>query len=150
MVLVEVEPVLRRSSRSKEAHARGKRGLICGEMEQEIVVWGIICGGGWREGREKQSQLKKASVERGYLPENETESSFRFSCLLCTPRPRPTLGLKGCRSHEGEEKGKRADMIMVRVLGCQRFTLLACSSAKKYKYGFNMKSTGCQQFLPMT
>lgn len=68
-------------------------------------------------------------MERGYLPKNETESSFRFSCLLCTPHPRPTLGLKGCRSREGE--GKRADMIMVRVLGCQRFTLLACSLAKK-------------------
>lgn len=31
-----------------------------------------------RAGREKQSQLKRASVERGYLPENETESVFVF------------------------------------------------------------------------
>lgn len=40
----------------------------------------------WRRaGREKQSQPRRASVERGYLPENETESAFRFSCLLTLP-----------------------------------------------------------------
>lgn len=45
----------------------------------------------WRRaGREKQSQPKRASVERGYLPENETESAFAFLVSLLCP-----LGLKG-------------------------------------------------------
>lgn len=38
-----------------------------------------------REEREKQSRLKRPSVERGYLPENETESAFVFLVSLLHP-----------------------------------------------------------------
>lgn len=54
----------------------------------------------WRRaGREKQSEPKRASVERGYLPENETESAFVFLVSLFCP-----LGLKSRRSLEREKR----------------------------------------------
>lgn len=66
-------------------------------------------------------------------PRMRLKGLFVFLVSFAPPTPTSPLALKGCRSREGEEKGKRADMIMVRVVGCQRFTLLACSLAKKIK-----------------
>lgn len=57
----------------------------------------------WRRaGREKQSQFKRASVEGGYLPENETESIFVFLV---------SLRLKGCRSRAEESESSEFKMI---------------------------------------
>lgn len=82
------------------------------------------------EKEEKSNHNLKRLVWKGAIyPRMRLKALFVFLVSFAPPHPHPTLGLKGCGSREGE--GKRADMIMVRVLGCQRFTLLACSLAKK-------------------
>lgn len=98
----------------------GTRGVIKRHMEEEEESYLSRDGAGnsglrnrlrrwWRAGREKQSQPKRASVERGYLPENESESTFVFRVSLLR-----SLGLKCCRSRHREER-KRRRMTMIGV-----------------------------------
>lgn len=121
--------------------SRGRGGVIKRHMEEEEESYLSRDGAGnsglrnhlrrWRRaGREKQSQPKRASVERGYLPENETESTFVFRVSLLR-----SLGLKCCRSREREER-KRRRMTMIRVCvcvgggGCQQFTYVVISQKR--------------------
>lgn len=91
-VAVKVELWLR-------GHQEAKRHM---KEEEESYLWRDGAGNSglrnhfqlwWRAGREKQSQLKRASVERGYLPENEPESAFVFLVSLLSSHR-----LKGGRS----------------------------------------------------
>lgn len=76
----------------------------------------------WRRaGGEKQSQPERAGVERGYLPENETESTFLVSSLR-------SLRLKCCGSEEREER-KRIDNDQ-RWGGCQQFAYMVISQKR--------------------
>lgn len=76
----------------------------------------------WRRaGREKQSQPERASVERGYLPENETESTFLVSSLR-------SLGLECCGRREREDR-RRSDNDL-RLGGCQQFAYMVISQKR--------------------
>lgn len=55
---------------------RWKRRLMCGEMEQEIVAWGMIVQWCWRAGREKQSRLKGWCVERAIYRRMRVKALF--------------------------------------------------------------------------
>ncbi len=84
-----------------------------------------------RAGREKQSQPKRASVKRGYLPENETESAFVLLVSSLCP-----LGLKSCRSWDREERWREGENWQWLESGAVR-CLLTCSLAER---GSNVKS----------
>lgn len=65
-------------------------------------------------------------MERGYLPENETESAFVFLVfLLFYP--------SGSRVVEAQRRGvgkERAELKMIRVGGCHRFTYVFISQKR--------------------
>lgn len=96
----EVEPGVRRVIKRQRGTWKKKRRLICRDgagnsgLRNHLQRWR-------RAGREKQSQPKRAGVERGYLPENETESTLVFHVSLCR-----SLGLKCCSSRERKKRKK--------------------------------------------
>lgn len=74
----EVEPGVRRVIKRQRGTWKKKRRLICRDgagnsgLRNHLQRW-------QRAGREKQSQPKRAGVERGYLPENEKALWFFMS-----------------------------------------------------------------------
>lgn len=87
-----------------------KRSLIWREMEQEIVVWGIICGGGGEQ-EEKSNHNLKGLVWRGAIYQRMILKALSF---FLSPYSAPS----GSRVVEAERERKgRAELTMIKVSG---------------------------------
>lgn len=122
-VVEEVEPRIRGVIKRQRGTWRKKRRLICRDgagnsgLRNHLQRW-------QRARREKQSQPKRAGVERGYLPENETESTLVFHVSW-----RRSLGLKCCSSQE-RKKRKKENWQRLEWGGCQQFTYMVISQRR--------------------
>lgn len=106
-------------------------------MEQEIVVWGIICGGRGEQ-EEKSNHNLKGLVWRAAIYQRMRLKALSF---FLSPHSPPS----GSRVVEAEQRRKeRTQNLKWLERCCHRFTYSMCSLAKR---GFNMKSTGCHMTL---
>lgn len=119
-----------------EGVMKRKTSLICREMEQEIGVWGIICGGGGEQ-EEKSNHNLKGLVWRGGIYRR-----MRLKALSLSPHSGPS----GSSVVEGERGRIEGELTMIRGCGAVN-SLLTWSLAKR---GFNMKSTQHQWLSHMT
>lgn len=129
----EVESRLKGLIKRQRGTWKRKRSLICGEMEQEIVVWGIIYGGGG-ELEEKSNHKLKGPVWRGAIYQRMRLKALSF---FLSPHSAPS-GSRGCRGWERGERDVWQGWEPRAVSG-----LLTCSLAKR---GSNVKSTGYRWF----
>ena len=128
---------LRGPSRGKEAHEKRKRSLCCRETEQEIVVWGIICG----EQEEKSNHNLKGLVWRGAIYERMRLKALSFFLSACSA----PSGSRVADAERGWRDEERENWQWLEWGGCQGFTYMFISQR-----GFNMKSAGYQWFSHMT